>query len=462
MKRPLTAQASAAFKAKFAERYITSEAVREHHGVDESAYDKVLPDAVIYAQTIDDVIAAVNLCREHNLPLIAFGIGSSLEGHVLPVEGGISLDLSEMNKVLSVNTQDFTVTVEPGVLRKQLNDEIKDTGLFFPIDPGANASIGGMASTRASGTNAVKYATMRENVVSLKVVTPDGKLIRTSSHAMKSSAGYDLTRLFIGSEGTLGVIVEVTVRIYPIPEFVTAAICAFPSIEEAVNCTVQIKQCGVNIGRVEFMDANAVRAVNKYSNLTLKESPLLLFEFHGSSTGIQEQIELVKEISQDNNGADFEWASQLEERNRLWTARHNAYFASLQLRPGSRSITTDVCVPISNLAQCIIETSDDLAQLPLPWTIVGHVGDGNFHVLMMIDPESERERQLAEALNQRLVQRAITLEGSCTGEHGIGLHKMDFLRDEHGEDMIDLMRRIKQVFDPQNIMNPGKMFSWDA
>ncbi len=462
MKRPLTAQASAAFKAKFAERYITSEAVREHHGVDESAYDKVLPDTVIYAQTIDDVIAAVNLCREHNLPLIPFGIGSSLEGHVLPVEGGISLDLSEMNKVLSVNTQDFTVTVEPGVLRKQLNDEIKDTGLFFPIDPGANASIGGMASTRASGTNAVKYATMRENVVSLKVVTPDGKLIRTSSHAMKSSAGYDLTRLFIGSEGTLGVIVEVTVRIYPIPEFVTAAICAFPSIEEAVNCTVQIKQCGVNIGRVEFMDANAVRAVNKYSNLTLKESPLLLFEFHGSSTGIQEQIELVKEISQDNNGADFEWASQLEERNRLWTARHNAYFASLQLRPGSRSITTDVCVPISNLAQCIIETSDDLAQLPLPWTIVGHVGDGNFHVLMMIDPESERERQLAEALNQRLVQRAITLEGSCTGEHGIGLHKMDFLRDEHGEDMIDLMRRIKQVFDPQNIMNPGKMFSWDA
>ncbi len=462
MKRVMSVEAQKAFEAQFGQQFVVSEAVREHHARDESAYDKFLPDAVVFAHNTEDVIAAVNICREYNLPLIPYGAGTSIEGHILPIYGGISLDLSEMNKVLSVDDQDFTVTVQPGVLRMQLNEEIKQTGLYFPIDPGANASIGGMVSTRASGTTAVKYGTMRENVLSLKVVTADGKLLKTSSRAAKSSAGYDLTRLFIGSEGTLGVVVEITLKVYPIPEEIIAAICSFPTLEDAVNCTVMVKQSGTNIGRVEFLDSHAIKAVNAYSHLSLKEQPTLFFEFHGSATGIQEQIELIKEFVHENNGSDFDWASKTEDRNRLWTARHNAYFASLQLRPNSRSITTDVCVPISKLAECVSETAKDLETISFPWTMLGHVGDSNFHVLMMIDPNSDSEREAAERLNHRLVQRAIALDGTCTGEHGIGIHKMDFLKEELGEDMIEMMRRVKHAFDPQNILNPGKVFSWEA
>lgn len=461
MKTTLTPESQAAFEQAFGAQFVTSVAVREHHARDESAYDQTLPEAVIFARSTEDVIKAVKLCNQFSIPVVPFGAGTSIEGHILPIHGGITLDLSEMNKVLSVDDQDFTVTVEPGVLRHQLNEEIRHTGLYFPIDPGANASIGGMVSTRASGTTAVRYGTMRENVLSLKVVTADGELIRTSSRAAKSSAGYDLTRLFIGSEGTLGIVVEITLKVYPVPEEIVAAICAFPTLEDAVNCTVMIRQSGTQIGRVEFLDSNAIRAVNGYSHLSLKEVPTLFFEFHGSASGIQEQIELIKELAQECGGSDFEWASKTEERNRLWTARHNAYFASLQLRPNSRSITTDVCVPISSLAQCVSETAADLANLPFPWTILGHVGDGNFHVLMMIDPHDEAEREQAEAVNQRLVRRAIAMDGTCTGEHGIGIHKMGFLKEELGEPVIDMMRRVKQAFDPKNILNPGKVFSWN-
>ncbi len=461
MHNTLTPSIQAEFEKVFGSQFVTSLAVREHHAQDESAYDKTLPEAVIFARSVEDVVQAVKLCNTHNIPVVAFGAGTSIEGHILPIHGGITLDLSEMNKVLSVDDQDFTVTVEPGVLRHQLNDEIRHTGLYFPIDPGANASIGGMVSTRASGTTAVKYGTMRENVLSLKVVTADGELIRTSSRAAKSSAGYDLTRLFIGSEGTLGIVVEITLKVYPIPEEIIAAVCAFPSLEDAVNCTVMVRQSGTNIGRVEFLDANAIRAVNQYSHLNLKELPTLFFEFHGSSTGIQEQIELIKELAQECGGADFEWATKTEERSRLWTARHNAYFASLQLRPNSRSITTDVCVPISSLAQCVSETAEDLKSIDFPWTVLGHVGDGNFHVLMMIDPHNDAEREQAEALNHRLVQRAIAMDGTCTGEHGIGIHKMEFLKEELGLPVIDMMRRVKKAFDPKNILNPGKIFTWE-
>ncbi len=461
MHNTLTPSIQAEFEKAFGRQFVTSLAVREHHAQDESAYDKTLPEAVIFARSVEDVVQAVKLCNTHNIPVVAFGAGTSIEGHILPIHGGITLDLSEMNKVLSVDDQDFTVTVEPGVLRHQLNDEIRHTGLYFPIDPGANASIGGMVSTRASGTTAVKYGTMRENVLSLKVVTADGELIRTSSRAAKSSAGYDLTRLFIGSEGTLGIVVEITLKVYPIPEEIIAAVCAFPSLEDAVNCTVMVRQSGTNIGRVEFLDANAIRAVNQYSHLNLKELPTLFFEFHGSSTGIQEQIELIKELAQECGGADFEWATKTEERSRLWTARHNAYFASLQLRPNSRSITTDVCVPISSLAQCVSETAEDLKSIDFPWTVLGHVGDGNFHVLMMIDPHNDAEREQAEALNHRLVQRAIAMDGTCTGEHGIGIHKMEFLKEELGLPVIDMMRRVKKAFDPKNILNPGKIFTWE-
>lgn len=457
----LTPESQAAFEQAFGTQFVTSVAVREHHARDESAYDQTLPEGVIFARSTEDVIKAVKLCNQFSIPVVPFGAGTSIEGHILPIHGGITLDLSEMNKVLSVDDQDFTVTVEPGVLRHQLNEEIRHTGLYFPIDPGANASIGGMVSTRASGTTAVRYGTMRENVLSLKVVTADGELIRTSSRAAKSSAGYDLTRLFIGSEGTLGIIVEITLKVYPVPEEIVAAICAFPTLEDAVNCTVMIRQSGTQIGRVEFLDSNAIRAVNGYSHLSLKEVPTLFFEFHGSASGIQEQIGLIKELAQECGGSDFEWASKTEDRNRLWTARHNAYFASLQLRPNSRSITTDVCVPISSLARCVSETVADLANLPFPWTILGHVGDGNFHVLMMIDPHDEAERGQAEAVNQQLVRRAIAMDGTCTGEHGIGIHKMGFLKEELGEPVIDMMRRVKQAFDPKNILNPGKVFSWN-
>ncbi len=447
----------AALKTQFGERVSTAAAVREHHGRDESPFPPTPPDAVVFAQSNDDVVALVRLAAEHRVPVIPYGVGSSLEGHLLAVEGGVSVDLSQMNRVLAVNAEDLTATVQAGVTRKQLNAEIKDTGLFFPIDPGADATLGGMAATRASGTNAVRYGTMRENVLALTVVTAEGKLVRTARRAKKSSAGYDLTRVFVGSEGTLGVITEVTLKLYPQPEAISAAICNFPSVGDAVRATIATIQMGIPIARCELLDAVGVKAVNAYSKLRLRESPLLLFEFHGSPASVREQAEAVQEIARDNQGMDFEWATQAEDRNRLWQARHNAYFATLQLKAGSRSVTTDVCVPISRLAECILATQEDLARASIISSIIGHVGDGNFHVQMLIDPESTAERDEAERINRRLVERAIALDGTCTGEHGVGLHKMDFMPLEHGDDALDLMARIKRAFDPMNIMNPGKV-----
>lgn len=449
-----------ALRERFADRLSVAQAVCEHHGRDESPYPPMLPDAVVFATSTEEVATVAQICNQYRVPLIPYGAGSSLEGHILAIQGGISLDLSQMNQVLSINAEDLTATVQAGVTRKQLNDDIRDTGLFFPIDPGADASLGGMAATRASGTNAVRYGTMRENVVSLTVVTADGRIVRTAGRARKSSAGYDLTRIFVGSEGTLGIITEVTVRLYPQPEAVSAAVCNFPTLDDAVQSVIDVIQMGVPVARVEFMDQAAVHAVNLHSKLGLRETPMLVFEFHGSPAGVQEQAEIVQSITADHGGMDFEWAEQPEDRSRLWAARHNAYFSGLQLRPGCRASTTDVCVPISKLADCVRETVDELDRASFPYTIVGHVGDGNFHVLMLLDPDNESEWRESEAINQNLVKRAIAADGTCTGEHGIGLHKMQFMAQEHGEDALALMRSLKHAFDPNNILNPGKIISW--
>ncbi len=457
--RPVPAPMLEALKARFGDRCSTARAVREQHGRDESPFDVPPPEAVVFAQSNEDVAAVVALAAEHGVPVIPFGVGSSLEGHLLAVQGGVSIDLSRMNRVLRVNAEDQTVTVQAGVTRMQLNREIKDTGLFFPIDPGADATLGGMTATRASGTNAVRYGTMRENVLGLTVITAGGRTVRTGTRARKSSAGYDLTRLFVGSEGTLGVMTEITLRLYPIPESITAAVCSFPSIDAAVQTTIQIIQLGIPIARVELLDAHTVRAVNAHDKLTLREAPMLLMEFHGSPSSTAEQAQMVQDIANEFGGQAFEWASTPEERTRLWTARHHAYFAALQTKPGCRSVTTDTCVPISRLAECINATVAEADEAGLPYFLVGHVGDGNFHMGYLIDPAKPEERATAERLNAQLVARALALEGTCTGEHGIGLHKQGFLMDEAGEDAIDLMRAIKRALDPQNILNPGKIFS---
>jgi len=449
-----------ALKARFNDRCSTALVVREQHGRDESAFAPVPPpSAVVFAESTQDVAVAVKLASEFFVPVIPFGIGSSLEGHLLAVQGGISIDVSRMNQVLSINAEDLTVTVQPGVTRKQLNEAVKSTGLFFPIDPGADATLGGMSATRASGTNAVRYGTMRENVLALEVVTASGEVIRTGTRAKKSSAGYDLTRLMVGSEGTLGVITEVTVKLYPLPEAISAAICSFPSIEAAVRTTIQIIQMGIPIARVELIDSNTVRMVNTYAKLGLAEAPLLLMEFHGSPASVKEQAELVQEIASDLGGTAFEWATTPEERTRLWTARHNAYFAAIQSKPGCRAMSTDTCVPISKLADCLLDSVREADASGIPYFLVGHVGDGNFHFGYLIDPDKPEERELAEQLNHALVSRALRLEGTCSGEHGIGLHKMDFLLSEAGSGAVDMMRTIKKALDPKNIMNPGKIFS---
>jgi D-lactate dehydrogenase (cytochrome) len=455
--KPLPARFVEALRSRFGDRLSLATAVREHHGRDESPYPPMLPDAVVFAESTDDVVALVALCGEFRVPLIPYGVGTSLEGHLLAIQGGVSLDLSRMNRVLAVNAEDLTVTVQAGVTRKQLNEEIKGTGFFFPIDPGADATIGGMTATRASGTNAVRYGTMRENVLGLTVVTAEGRVIRSSRRAKKSSAGYDLTRIFVGSEGTLGVITEVTLRVYPQPEAISAATCSFPSVEAAVNTTIATIQLGIPIARCELLDALTVKAVNAHSRLGLPELPLLLFEFHGSAASVKEQAEAVQDIAREHGAQGFQWTATPEERTRLWTARHNAYFACLQLKPGCRSFTTDVCVPISRLAECIVETERDTAASPLPCPILGHVGDGNFHVAILADPTSPDECEEAERLNQRIVARALAMDGTCTGEHGVGMHKMDFLIEEHGADAVELMARLKRAFDPLDILNPGKI-----
>jgi D-lactate dehydrogenase (cytochrome) len=449
-----------ALKTRFAQHCSTALAVRTQHGRDESSFEVPPPAAVVFAQNTQDVADAVKLAAQYATPVIPFGVGSSLEGHLLAVQGGISIDLGALNKVLHINAEDLTVTVQAGVTRKQVNEEIKSTGLFFPIDPGADATIGGMSATRASGTNAVRYGTMRENVLALEVVTASGEVIRTGTRAKKSSAGYDLTRLMVGSEGTLGVITEITLKLYPIPEAISAATCSFPSIAEAVNTTIQLIQLGVPIARVELIDANTVRMVNAHSKLGLREEAMLLMEFHGSPASVKEQAETVQELATDNGGQAFEWASTPEARTKLWTARHNAYFAALQSRAGCRAISTDTCVPISRLADCLLESVAEVEASGIPYFLVGHVGDGNFHFGYLIDPNSATERQTAEELNHKLVHRALRLEGTCTGEHGIGLHKQDFLITEAGEGAVGMMRTIKHALDPHNIMNPGKIFSW--
>ena len=448
-----------ALKVRFGDQLSTAQAVREQHGRDESSFKAPPPTAVVFAESTADVADVVKLASQYAVPVIPFGAGSSLEGHLLAVQGGISLDVGRMNKLLSVNADDLTVTVQPGITRKQLNEAIKDTGLFFPIDPGADASIGGMSATRASGTNAVRYGTMRENVLALEVVTASGEVIRTGTRAKKSSAGYDLTRLMVGSEGTLGVITEITVKLYPLPEAVSAAICSFPSIEAAVRTTIQVIQLGVPIARVELIDVNTVRMVNAYAKLGLREEPMLLMEFHGTPNSVKEQAELVQEIASEFGGNAFEWASTPEERTRLWTARHNAYFAAIQSRPGCVAISTDTCVPISRLADCLLDSVAETDASGIPYFLVGHVGDGNFHFGYLIDPNDPKEREVAEGLNHKLVERALRLEGTCTGEHGVGLHKMDFLVTETGAGAVDMMRTIKRALDPQNIMNPGKIFA---
>ncbi len=460
MQRVTPASLVDALKSHFGDRCSTALAVREQHGKDESIFDVPPPSAVVFAESTKDVAAAVQMAAKHQTPVIPFGTGSSLEGHLLAVQGGISIDVSRMNKVLSVNAEDLTVTVQAGVTRKAVNDAIKNEGLFFPIDPGADASIGGMVATRASGTNAVRYGTMRENVLALEVVTASGEIIRTGTRAKKSSAGYDLTRLMVGSEGTLGVVTEITLKLYPLPEAISAAVCSFPSIEAAVRTTIQIIQVGIPIARVELIDANSIRAVNAYSKLDLNPSPMLLMEFHGSPASVKEQAELVQDIATEFGGTAFDWASTPEARTKLWTARHNAYFAAVQSRPGCRVITTDTCVPISRLADCLLETVYEADASGIPYFLVGHVGDGNFHVGYLIDPASKLEHDTAEALNHQLVKRALAMDGTCTGEHGVGLHKMGFLVEEAGAGAVQMMRSIKHALDPDNIMNPGKIFTW--
>jgi D-lactate dehydrogenase (cytochrome) len=448
-----------ALQKRFGAQCSTAQAVRDQHGRDESAFSVPPPSAVVFAQSTQDVADAMKLAATYRVPVIPFGVGSSLEGHLLAVQGGISIDVSRMNQVLAVQAEDLTVTVQPGVTRMAVNAAVKSEGLFFPIDPGADASIGGMAATRASGTNAVRYGTMRENVLALEVVTASGEVIRTGTRAKKSSAGYDLTRLMVGSEGTLGVITEVTLKLYPLPEAISAATCTFPTIEAAVRCVIQTIQLGVPIARCELIDAGTVRMVNAHSKLGLREEHMLLMEFHGSPASVKEQAETVQEIAADFGGQAFEWATTPEERTRLWTARHNAYFAAIQSKPGCRAISTDTCVPISKLADCLLDSVAEADASGLPYFLVGHVGDGNFHFGYLIDPDNVEERRIAEALNHQLVSRALALEGTCTGEHGVGLHKMDFLLTEAGTGAVDMMRTIKRALDPDNILNPGKIFT---
>ena len=443
-------------KERFGERVSTSAAVREQHGKDESYHAPAPPDAVVFAQSTVEVAEIVKLCAERKVPVIPFGTGTSLEGHVAALQGGICIDLSPMNRVLRVSVEDLDCTVEAGVTRKRLNEYLRDTGLFFPIDPGADASLGGMAATRASGTNAVRYGTMRENVLSLTVVLADGRIIRTARRARKSSAGYDLTRLFVGSEGTLGVITEVTLRLYGIPEAILAAVCPFPSIEAAVDTVVATIQAGVPVARMELLDSAQMEAVNAYAKLDYVVAPTLFFEFHGSPRGVEEQVAQVKEFAGENGGNDVRWTTTPEERSKLWQARHDAYYAALARRPGSKGWATDVCVPISRLAECIAETKRDLDRCSVPVALVGHVGDGNFHLAFLLDPNKPDEYAEASRINDRMVERAIAMDGTCTGEHGVGYGKIDFLVAEHGEG-VAVMRTLKRALDPDNIMNPGKI-----
>jgi D-lactate dehydrogenase (cytochrome) len=450
------ATVAAALRHDLGERAVTSHAIREQHGHGEGLADAALPDVVVYPHTNEEVAGIVRVCHAARVPVIAFGVGTSLEGHVAALYGGVCIDLSQMNRVLEINQDDLDCRVQAGVTREQVNVELKGTGLFFPIDPGANATIGGMASTRASGTNAVRYGTMRENVLGLTVVTPDGRIVRTGGRARKSSAGYDLTRLFVGAEGTLGVITEVQLRLYGIPEAISAAVCQFPDLKSTVDTVIVAMQMGIPVARIELLDALQMDACIRYSKLEgFAPRPTLLFEFHGSEAGVREQAETMQAITADHGGSAFQWATQPEDRSRLWKARHNAYYAALALAPGKQAFSTDACVPISRLADCLLETRAELDRAGVIAPIVGHVGDGNFHVLVLFDPASAAERTQADAIARSVSMRAIAMGGTCTGEHGIGVHKLEALVAEHGES-VELMQTIKRALDPLNIMNPGK------
>ncbi|MCG7391680.1 FAD-binding protein [Microvirga sp. ACRRW] len=442
---------------RFGDRMTTSAAVREQHGHTLTWVKNQPPDVVVYTRTTEEVSEIVKLCAEKGVPIVPFGTGTSLEGHINAPEGGVCIDLSLMKRIIAVHEEDLDCVVEAGVTRKELNEHLRDKGLFFPIDPGADASIGGMVATRASGTNAVRYGTMKDVVLSLTVVLPNGEIVKTASRAKKSSAGYDLTRLMIGSEGTLGIVTEITLKLQGIPEAISAGICPFPSVKAACDAVILTIQSGIPVARIELLDEVQVRAVNLHAKLDLPESPLLLLEFHGSDAGVQEQAERFGEIAAEYTDQPFVWATKPEERSRLWQARHDAYWAARGLRPGAQSVATDVCVPISRLAECVDETKRDILDSGMIAPIVGHVGDGNFHVQPLVNVDDPAEVAACEAFVDRLVKRAVAMEGTCTGEHGVGQKKMKYLEIEHGEAALDLMRVLKRAMDPHNIMNPGKI-----
>jgi D-lactate dehydrogenase (cytochrome) len=451
----------AALTARFGNRVVSSQAVREQHGNTLTWLVNQPPDAVVFPQDTADVQATVQICAAYNLPVIPYGAGTSLEGHLNAAFGGVSIDFRDMNKVLAVHAEDLDCVIEPGITRKTLNEHLRDQGLFFPIDPGADASLGGMASTRASGTNAVRYGTMKDNVLALKAVMANGDIVTTSRRAKKSSAGYDLTRLLIGAEGTLGVITELTLKLHGIPEAIAGGICPFPSIEAACNATILTIQSGIPVARIELLDAVQIRACNAYSKLSLPEVPTLFLEFHGTEAGVKEQSERFGEIVAELGGGPFEWTTKPEERSRLWQARHDVYWAAKALRPGSQAFATDVCVPISRLAECVTAAMAEAQALKLLAPIAGHVGDGNFHMSLLVDMNDADEVKRAKEMSARVVELALSMEGTCTGEHGVGQGKQKYLKAEHGAPALAAMRAIKEALDPQNIMNPGKIIPLD-
>ncbi len=447
----------AALAARFGNRLVTSQAVREQHANTLTWIENQPPDAVVFPQTTEDVQTIVRLCAQNRVPVIAFGTGTSLEGQINAPRGGISVDFHDMNRLVAVHAEDLDCVVEPGITRKQLNEQLRDKGVFFPIDPGADASLGGMAATRCSGTNAVRYGTMKDNVLALKVVLANGEVMTTARRAKKSASGYDLTRLMIGAEGTLGIITELTLRLSGIPEAISSGVCPFPSVEAACNATILTIQSGIPVARIELLDALQVRASNAYSKLALPETPVLFLEFHGTDASVAEQAQRFGDIAADLGGGPFDWATRAEDRSRLWQARHDAYWAGRGLRPGAHAIATDVCVPISRLAECVVETQRDIAASRLVAPILGHVGDGNFHLTLMVDLGDREEVARAKGLLERLVDRALAMDGTCTGEHGVGQGKMKYLKAEHGDPALDAMRSIKRALDPLDILNPGKI-----
>ncbi|WP_443642779.1 FAD-linked oxidase C-terminal domain-containing protein [Candidatus Levibacter sp. Uisw_134_01] len=444
-------------KDEFGQQFSNSKSILEQHTHTMTIHESELPDGVVFAETKEDVQKVVKICSEYKCPIIPFGVGSSFEGHINAPYGGISIDMNNMNKIINVYQEDLLVVVQPGVTREQLNTHLRDTGLFFPIDPGANASIGGMTATRASGTNAVRYGTMKDNVIALEVVTPDGQIIKTANKARKSSAGYDLTRLMVGSEGTLGITTEITLKLYGIPEVIAGGRVSFPSVKDATDAVIMTVQAGIPVARIEFLDTAQVIAVNNYSKTNLPEAPLLLLEFHGSEASVKEQSELFGEIASDFGGNDFEWTSNSEDRNKLWKARHDAYWSCKAVRPEAEIYSTDVCVPISKLSDCITETIEDMKKNQLIGPIVSHAGDGNFHVALLIDKKSDEELKKLDDFLIRISERAIRMDGTCTGEHGVGQGKRKYMLKELGG-AVDIMKKVKNAFDPNKIMNPGKLF----